>query len=150
MWFHLVFGVGVRVSCSTLHLARSTCLNIERRSTLQKTREMASGNDAFIIFLPTRQLRSVPTRVRNWGVRVCEILLISFFLCAWTGEVKRKNNSKFTDPNYPISDSGSYTPSVHAIFLGHRSSCPHLTFMDSVGARKICCPASRQFPRLTC
>ena len=30
---------------------------------------------------------------------------------------------------------------------GHRSSCPHLTFMDSPPSwRKICCPASRPFP----
>ena len=39
-------------------------------------------------------------------VRVCENLLISFFRSAWTGEGERKNNSKFTDPNHPISDSG--------------------------------------------
>ena len=48
------------------------------------------------------------SRVRNWVVRVREILLISFFRSAWTGEGERKNNSKFTDPNYPISDS-AYT-----------------------------------------
>ena len=45
-------------------------------------------------------------RVQNWYVRVRENLLISFFRSAWTGEGERKNNSKFTDPNHPISDSG--------------------------------------------
>ena len=40
-------------------------------------------------------------RVRNWGVRVRENLLISFFCSAWTGEGERNNNSKFTDPNPP-------------------------------------------------
>ena len=44
-------------------------------------------------------------RVQNWVVRVGEILLISFFRSAWTGEGDQKNNSKFTDPNYPISDT---------------------------------------------
>ena len=48
-------------------------------------------------------------RVRNWVVRVREILLISFFRSAWTEEGERKNDSKFTDPNYPISNSDFIT-----------------------------------------
>ena len=48
----------------------------------------------------------VIVRVRNRVVRVCENLLISLFRSAWTGEGERENNSKFTDPNHPISDSG--------------------------------------------
>ena len=51
------------------------------------------------------QTEETMSRVRNWVVRVREILLILFFRSAWTGEGERKNNSKFTDPNYPISDS---------------------------------------------
>ena len=43
-------------------------------------------------------------RVRNWYVRVGENLLITFFRSVWTGEGVRKRNSKFTDPNYPISE----------------------------------------------
>ena len=46
-------------------------------------------------------------RVRNWVVRVRENLLISFFRSAWTGEGEWKNNSQFTEPNYPISDSAN-------------------------------------------
>ena len=43
-------------------------------------------------------------RVRNWVVRVRENLYTSFFRSAWTGEGELKNKSKFTDPNYPISE----------------------------------------------
>ena len=38
-------------------------------------------------------------RVQNWDVKARENVLISFFRSAWTGEGKRKNNSKFTDSN---------------------------------------------------
>ena len=48
--------------------------------------------------------RCMITRVRNWYVRVRENMLISFFCSAWMGEGEQKNNSKFTDPNYPISE----------------------------------------------
>ena len=44
-------------------------------------------------------------RVRNWGVKVRENLLIFFIHFAWPGEGGRKNNNKFTDFNTPISDS---------------------------------------------
>ena len=47
------------------------------------------------------------SRVRNRGVRVGDNLLMSLFHSAWAGEGERKNNSKFTDPNYPISDSAN-------------------------------------------
>ena len=56
-------------------------------------------------------------RVRNREVRVRENLLISFFHSAWTGEGQRKNNSKFTDPNHPTSDSAYvFSPTLHALF----------------------------------
>ena len=35
--------------------------------------------------------------------------------------------------------------SVRAIFRGHRSSCPHLTFMDSVGGGKFVVPLHANF-----
>ena len=57
-------------------------------------------------FLNTRPI----TRVRNWVVRVGENLLISLFHSAWAGEGERKNRSKFTDPNHPISDSANNKP----------------------------------------
>ena len=53
--------------------------------------------------------RFIMYRVRNGVVRVRENLFTSFFRSAWTGDGERKNNSKFTDPNYPILDSDSCT-----------------------------------------
>ena len=58
------------------------------------------------------------SRVRKWVVRVREILLICFFRSAWTVEGERKNNSKFTDPNYPISDSGNVSCNQLIMFTG--------------------------------
>ena len=49
------------------------------------------------------------TRVRKRVVRVRENMLISFFRSARIEEGERKNNIKFTDPNYPISDSADNT-----------------------------------------
>ena len=49
------------------------------------------------------------SRVRNWGVRVCEILLISFFRSAWTLEGEQNNNSKLTDPN-PLNSEYGHKP----------------------------------------
>ena len=88
-------------------------------------------------------------RVRNGGVRVGENLLISLFHSAWTGEGERKNNSKFTDPNPPISDSDNETQFGFSTdmrfnlctWLGEISSCPCLTVLPCpawVLLNKIC------------
>ena len=57
------------------------------------------------------------TRVRNWYVRVHANLLIAFFHSAWTGEADWKNNSKFTDPNYPISEYDDHIESVYLVYI---------------------------------
>ena len=67
-------------------------------------RRLGMGNKTCFTRLIGRE-QNVIGRVRNWVVRVRENLLISLFRSAWTGEGERKNNSKFTDPNHPISDS---------------------------------------------
>ena len=66
-------------------------------------------NDKHLTDLMDKIIFHLLTRVRNRGVRVGENLLISFslFHSEWAGEGERKNNSKFTDPNPPISDSAS-------------------------------------------
>ena len=57
------------------------------------------------------------SRVRNWYVGVCEKLLILFFRSAWTGEGERKNNSKFTNLNFLISDSAHLCTYLIPLFL---------------------------------
>ena len=53
-------------------------------------------------------------------IRWLGFVKICWFHCstAWAGEGERKNNSKFTDPNYPISDSGNVSCNQLIMFTG--------------------------------
>ena len=71
-----------------------------------KVLSLSTNFEFFEINIWRVRIGGVITRVRNWGIRVCENLFISFFRSAWTGEGERKNDSKFTDFNAPISEYG--------------------------------------------
>ena len=102
---HVACGLGLwcgreRVSRSTLHLTRPTCLNMGRWKIdlAENMRAVEPADDAFIMFLPTQQ-------------------------AAHTA-------------------SGS--------IRGHRSSCPHLTFMDSPPGGKFAVPLHARFLARRC
>ena len=89
-----------RVSRSTLHLTRPTCLNMGRWKIdlAENMRAVELANDAFIMFLPTQQAAH-----------------------AASGSIR-----------------------------GHRSSCPHLTFMDSPPGGKFTVPPRARFLARRC